>query len=56
LHREYIDISVAVATPKGLLVPVIKNCESLNFAQIEKVLFTKIKLKLFLFLFFLGLD
>lgn len=29
---------MAVATPKGLLVPVIKNCESLNFAQIEKAL------------------
>lgn len=39
IHRNYIDISVAVATPAGLLVPVIRNCESLNFANIEKVIF-----------------
>jgi len=38
VHREYIDISVAVATPSGLLVPVIRNCESLGFADIEKSL------------------
>ena len=29
------DISVAVATPKGLVVPVIRNVESKNFADIE---------------------
>lgn len=32
-------MSVAVATPSGLLVPVIKNVESLSYADIEKVLF-----------------
>lgn len=37
IHRNYIDISVAVATPAGLLVPVIRNCERLSFADIEKV-------------------
>jgi 2-oxoglutarate dehydrogenase E2 component (dihydrolipoamide succinyltransferase) len=37
IHRNYIDISVAVATPSGLLVPVIRNCEGLSFANIEKV-------------------
>lgn len=37
IYRSYIDISVAVATPSGLLVPVIRNCESLSFADIEKV-------------------
>jgi len=36
IHRNYIDISVAVATPAGLLVPVIRNCETLSFADIEK--------------------
>jgi len=38
VHRDYIDISVAVATPSGLMVPVIRNCESMNFADIEKEL------------------
>ena len=38
IYRDYCDISIAVATPKGLLVPVIRNCESLSFAQIENVL------------------
>ena len=37
IYRDYMDISVAVATPSGLLVPVIRNCESLSFADIEKV-------------------
>lgn len=37
VYRNYIDISVAVATPSGLMVPVIRNCESLSFADIEKV-------------------
>lgn len=38
LHREYIDISVAVATPTGLMVPVIRNCESKSLADFELVL------------------
>ncbi len=37
IYRSYTDISVAVATPAGLLVPVIRNCETLSFADIEKV-------------------
>lgn len=36
LYREYVDISIAVATPKGLVVPVLRNVEHMNFAQIEK--------------------
>ncbi|CAG9761217.1 unnamed protein product [Ceutorhynchus assimilis] len=35
IYRDYVDISVAVATPKGLVVPVIRNVESMNFAEIE---------------------
>ncbi|CAL1284415.1 unnamed protein product [Larinioides sclopetarius] len=37
VYRDYVDISVAVATPKGLVVPVIRNLEKMNYADIEKV-------------------
>lgn len=33
---NYYDIGVAVQTPKGLMVPVLRNAESLSMAQIEK--------------------
>jgi 2-oxoglutarate dehydrogenase E2 component (dihydrolipoamide succinyltransferase) len=36
IHHEYCDISIAVSTPRGLVVPVIRNAESLAFDQIEK--------------------
>ncbi|XP_071730225.1 dihydrolipoyllysine-residue succinyltransferase component of 2-oxoglutarate dehydrogenase complex 2, mitochondrial-like isoform X2 [Rutidosis leptorrhynchoides] len=36
IYRDYIDISIAVGTPKGLVVPVIRNAENMNFAEIEK--------------------
>jgi 2-oxoglutarate dehydrogenase E2 component (dihydrolipoamide succinyltransferase) len=35
LTPQYVDVSIAVQTPKGLLVPVIRNAESLTLAQIE---------------------
>ncbi|XP_068156979.1 dihydrolipoyllysine-residue succinyltransferase component of 2-oxoglutarate dehydrogenase complex, mitochondrial [Drosophila tropicalis] len=35
VYRDYVDISVAVATPRGLVVPVIRNVESMNYADIE---------------------
>ncbi|XP_029036585.1 dihydrolipoyllysine-residue succinyltransferase component of 2-oxoglutarate dehydrogenase complex, mitochondrial-like [Osmia bicornis bicornis] len=35
VYRDYVDISVAVATPKGLVVPVIRSVENKNFAEIE---------------------
>ncbi|XP_042156998.1 dihydrolipoyllysine-residue succinyltransferase component of 2-oxoglutarate dehydrogenase complex, mitochondrial-like isoform X2 [Oncorhynchus tshawytscha] len=38
VYRDYVDISVAVATPKGLVVPVIRNVETMNFADIEKTI------------------
>ncbi|XP_014273879.1 dihydrolipoyllysine-residue succinyltransferase component of 2-oxoglutarate dehydrogenase complex, mitochondrial [Halyomorpha halys] len=38
LYRDYVDISVAVATPKGLVVPVIRNASEMNFADIEKTI------------------
>lgn len=38
VYRDYVDISVAVATPKGLVVPVIRNVEGMNFADIERTM------------------
>ncbi|XP_054710320.1 dihydrolipoyllysine-residue succinyltransferase component of 2-oxoglutarate dehydrogenase complex, mitochondrial-like [Uloborus diversus] len=38
VYRDYIDISVAVATPKGLVVPVIRNLGKMNYADIEKAI------------------
>lgn len=37
VYRDYIDVSIAVATPKGLVVPVLRNVEGMNFAGCEKV-------------------
>ncbi len=36
VYHDYCDISIAVSTPKGLVVPVIRNAESLSLAEIEK--------------------
>lgn len=36
IYHEYCDISIAVSSPKGLVVPVIRNAESLSMADIEK--------------------
>jgi 2-oxoglutarate dehydrogenase E2 component (dihydrolipoamide succinyltransferase) len=36
VYHDYCDISIAVSTPKGLVVPVIRNAESLTLAGIEK--------------------
>ncbi len=36
VYHEYCDISIAVSAPKGLVVPVIRNAESLDMAGIEK--------------------
>lgn len=35
VYRDFIDISVAVSTPKGLVVPVIRNCQNLQLHEIE---------------------
>ncbi|KAI5640818.1 2-oxoacid dehydrogenases acyltransferase (catalytic domain) domain-containing protein [Phthorimaea operculella] len=35
VYRDYVDISVAVATPKGLVVPVIRNVQNMTYADIE---------------------
>lgn len=36
VYRNYVDISVAVASPTGLVVPVLRNCEEMGFADVEK--------------------
>ena len=36
VFSEFVDMSIAVSAPKGLVVPVIRNAEQLNFSQIEK--------------------
>merc|ERR1712168_311816 len=36
IYRDFVDISVAVATPKGLVVPVLRNVSDMNYADIEK--------------------
>jgi 2-oxoglutarate dehydrogenase E2 component (dihydrolipoamide succinyltransferase) len=38
VYHDYVDISVAVATEKGLTTPVVRNVESLNMLEIEKVI------------------
>ncbi|RYP74539.1 hypothetical protein DL770_007580 [Monosporascus sp. CRB-9-2] len=36
VYRDYVDISVAVATEKGLVTPVVRNAESMDMVTIEK--------------------
>lgn len=36
VYHDYCDISIAVSAPKGLVVPVIRNAESLSMFEIEK--------------------
>ena len=38
VYHPYIDISVAVSAPNGLVVPVVRDCQDLSFAGIEKAI------------------
>ena len=38
VHHDYCDIGVAVGSPRGLVVPVLRNAESLSFAAIERAI------------------
>ncbi|KAG5982659.1 hypothetical protein E4U55_001569 [Claviceps digitariae] len=38
VYRDYVDISVAVATEKGLVTPVVRNVESMDLITIEKAI------------------
>uniref|UniRef100_A0A7S4M6L7 dihydrolipoyllysine-residue succinyltransferase n=1 Tax=Odontella aurita TaxID=265563 RepID=A0A7S4M6L7_9STRA len=35
VYRDYVDVSVAVASPAGLVVPVLRNTEAMSFADCE---------------------
>ena len=35
IYHNYADISIAVSAPKGLMVPVIRNAELMNFKEVE---------------------
>ncbi|SCV04546.1 LAMI_0H16996g1_1 [Lachancea mirantina] len=36
VYRDYSDVSIAVATPKGLVTPVVRNAESLSVLEVEE--------------------
>lgn len=36
IYNDFVDVSIAVSAPKGLVVPVVRNAESMGLAQIEK--------------------
>ena len=36
IYHDYADISIAVSTPRGLTVPVMRNVESMSMADVEK--------------------
>jgi 2-oxoglutarate dehydrogenase E2 component (dihydrolipoamide succinyltransferase) len=38
VYRDYLDVSVAVSAPKGLVVPVVRNAQAMSFAEIEKTI------------------
>jgi 2-oxoglutarate dehydrogenase E2 component (dihydrolipoamide succinyltransferase) len=38
VYRDYVDISVAVATEKGLVTPVVRNTETMDLVGIEKAI------------------
>lgn len=57
VYRDYVDLSVAVATPKGLVTPVVRNCEGMSFVDIEKEIASlgkKVRLFFLLFSFCAG--
>ncbi|KAL3702000.1 hypothetical protein R1sor_020022 [Riccia sorocarpa] len=40
IYRDYVDISIAVGTDKGLVVPVVRGVDKMNFAEVEKTINT----------------
>ncbi len=58
VYHNFVDVCVAVATPKGLVVPVIRNTDQMSFAEIERSIaelgnaYQIVWLLFFLFFFF----
>lgn len=40
VYHNYFDISIAVSTPRGLVTPVVRDCDKLSMAEIEKTIKT----------------
>jgi 2-oxoglutarate dehydrogenase E2 component (dihydrolipoamide succinyltransferase) len=38
VYSDYLDVSVAVSAPKGLVVPVVRDADKMSFAEIEKAI------------------
>ncbi|MDP8994755.1 MAG: 2-oxoglutarate dehydrogenase complex dihydrolipoyllysine-residue succinyltransferase, partial [Pseudomonadota bacterium] len=38
VYHDYVDVSIAVSAPKGLVVPVIRDAQALSFAEIERTI------------------
>src|SRR6185503_8501190 len=38
VYRDYVDVSVAVSAPQGLVVPVLRDVQAMGFAEIEKTI------------------
>ena len=38
VYHDYVDVSVAVSAPNGLVVPVIRDAQALSFAEVEKTI------------------
>ncbi|HVM21830.1 MAG TPA: 2-oxoglutarate dehydrogenase complex dihydrolipoyllysine-residue succinyltransferase [Sphingomicrobium sp.] len=38
VYRDYLDVSIAVSAPKGLVVPVVRDADKMSFAEIEKTI------------------
>ncbi|MEO1711895.1 MAG: 2-oxo acid dehydrogenase subunit E2, partial [Bacteroidota bacterium] len=38
IYHDFVDISIAISTPNGLVVPPVRNVESMNFAEFENAL------------------
>jgi len=38
VYHDYLDVSIAVSAPKGLVVPVVRNADRMTFADIEKTI------------------
>jgi 2-oxoglutarate dehydrogenase E2 component (dihydrolipoamide succinyltransferase) len=38
VYHDYLDVSIAVSAPKGLVVPVVRNAQAMSFAKIEQTI------------------